>query len=152
MRIPSGPPRSPRRSQSPREHSNDLPSRPHAKHKRHQVSYEDIDEDAGRRSPPKRSRDDHPVKDKKDERRSRADKEEEEAAPQDDGDEMVDVDEEDDDMAAMQAMMGFGSFGTTKGKKVVGNNAGAVRKEKKSEYRQYMNRQGGFNRPLSPSR
>ncbi|KAH6893202.1 hypothetical protein B0T10DRAFT_481723 [Thelonectria olida] len=58
----------------------------------------------------------------------------------------------DDDMAAMQAMMGFGGFGTTKNKKIAGNNVGAVRKEKKSEYRQYMNRQGGFNRPLSPSR
>ena len=55
-------------------------------------------------------------------------------------------------MAAMQAMMGFGDFGTTKNKKIVGNDYGAVRKEKKSEYRQYMNRQGGFNRPLSPSR
>lgn len=70
---------------------------------------------------------------------------------------MVDVDgdddeEVDDDMAAMQAMMGFGQFGSTKGKKVAGNNAGGIRKEKKSEYRQYMNRQGGFNRPLSPSR
>lgn len=60
--------------------------------------------------------------------------------------------EDDEDMAAMQAMMGFGGFGTTKGKKIAGNNAGAVRKEKKSEYRQYMNRQGGFNRPLSPGR
>ena len=29
---------------------------------------------------------------------------------------------------------------------------GVVRKEKKTEYRQYMNRVGGFNRPLSPSR
>lgn len=63
-----------------------------------------------------------------------------------------DGDEEDEDMAAMQAMMGFGSFGSTKGKKVVGNNVGGVSKEKKSEYRQYMNRQGGFNRPLSPGR
>lgn len=62
----------------------------------------------------------------------------------------VDVDEDGgDDMAAL---MGFGGFGTTKGKKVVGNNAGAVQKEKKTEYRQYMNRQGGFNRPLSPGR
>lgn len=61
-------------------------------------------------------------------------------------------DDGDDDMAAMQAMMGFGDFGTTKNKKVAGNETGAVRKEKKSEYRQYMNRQGGFNRPLSPSR
>lgn len=60
--------------------------------------------------------------------------------------------EVDDDMAAMQAMMGFGGFGTTKNKKVAGNNVGAVKKDKKLEYRQYMNRQGGFNRPLSPSR
>lgn len=57
-----------------------------------------------------------------------------------------------DELAAMQSLMGFGGFGTTKGKKIAGNNVGAVRKEKKSEYRQYMNRQGGFNRPLSPSR
>lgn len=60
--------------------------------------------------------------------------------------------EDDDDMAAMQAMMGFGGFGTTKDKRVAGNNAGAVRKEKKTEYRQYMNRLGGFNRALSPTR
>lgn len=72
---------------------------------------------------------------------------------QDEYDDDIEVEgQDDDDVAAMQAMMGFGGFGTTKGKKVVGNNAGGVRKEKKSEYRQYMNRQGGFNRPLSPSR
>lgn len=59
---------------------------------------------------------------------------------------------EDDGMAAMKAMMGFGGFDTTQGKKVIGNDVSAVRKEKKSEYRQYMNRAGGFNRPLSPSR
>lgn len=52
----------------------------------------------------------------------------------------------------MQALMGFGDFGSTKGKKVKGNNAGGVYKEKKVQYRQYMNRQGGFNRPLSPGR
>ncbi|KAG4256210.1 hypothetical protein FPRO04_03227 [Fusarium proliferatum] len=44
------------------------------------------------------------------------------------------MDAEDDDMAAMQAMMGFGGFGTTKNKKVSGNNAGGVHKEKKTEY------------------
>ncbi|KAI0865799.1 hypothetical protein F4860DRAFT_265890 [Xylaria cubensis] len=60
--------------------------------------------------------------------------------------------EEDDEMSAMQAMMGFGGFGSTKGQKVAGNNAGAVYKAKKTEYRQYMNRVGGFNRPLSPGR
>ncbi|KAM0324128.1 hypothetical protein ACHAQA_008320 [Verticillium albo-atrum] len=61
-----------------------------------------------------------------------------------------DLDVEADD--AMAAMMGFGGFGTTKNKKIAGNNVGGVRKEKKVEYRQYMNRQGGFNRPLSPGR
>lgn len=69
-----------------------------------------------------------------------------------DGEEAGEVGEDDDDLASIQAMMGFGGFGTTKGKKVAGNNAGAVHKEKKTEYRQYMNRQGGFNRPLSPGR
>jgi U4/U6.U5 tri-snRNP-associated protein 3 len=59
---------------------------------------------------------------------------------------------EDDGMAAMQAMMGFGGFGTTQQKKVPGNDVYAVRKEKKTQYRQYMNRVGGFNRPLSPGR
>jgi U4/U6.U5 tri-snRNP-associated protein 3 len=63
-----------------------------------------------------------------------------------------DIEVEDDAMAAMQAMMGFGGFGTTKQKKVAGNDIGGIRKEKKTEYRQYMNRVGGFNRPLSPSR
>jgi len=68
---------------------------------------------------------------------------------EDDADDLV---VEDDGMDAMQAMLGFGGFGTTKNQKVLGNNVGAVRKEKKTEYRQYMNRVGGFNRPLSPSR
>lgn len=63
-----------------------------------------------------------------------------------------DLEVDDDGMAAMQAMMGFGGFGTTKNTKIIGNNVGGVRKEKKTEYRQYMNRQGGFNRPLSPTR
>ena len=45
----------------------------------------------------------------------------------------------DDDMEAqMQAMMGFGGFGTTKQKKIPGNDVSGVRKEKKTEYRQYM--------------
>ena len=70
------------------------------------------------------------------------------ATPMDEDEPEDDVEVETDGLDAMQAMMGFGSFGTTKGKKVVGNNVGAVRKEKKTEYRQYMNRVGGFNRPL----
>ena len=74
-----------------------------------------------------------------------------EVAVQDDGGDAMD-EGQDDDLAAMQALMGFGDFGSTKGKYVAGNRAGGVRKEKKTEYRQYMNRQGGFNRPLSPGR
>ncbi|POS84324.1 hypothetical protein EPUL_003564 [Erysiphe pulchra] len=58
---------------------------------------------------------------------------------------------EEDGLSMMKAMMGFSNFGTTHQKKVPGNNVSAVRKEKKTEYRQYMNRVGGFNRPLSPS-
>ncbi|EMR72527.1 putative u4 tri-snrnp-associated protein 3-like protein [Eutypa lata UCREL1] len=71
---------------------------------------------------------------------------------EEDDEEDDDVEVADDGLAAMQAMMGFGGFGTTKGAHVAGNNVGAVRKEKKIEYRQYMNRVGGFNRPLSPGR
>ncbi|KAJ8610193.1 hypothetical protein MRB53_038694 [Persea americana] len=54
--------------------------------------------------------------------------------------------------AYMKRVMGFVKFKTTKNTKVPGNDKlYAVRKEKKTEYRQYMNRPGGFNRPLSPS-
>ena len=66
----------------------------------------------------------------------------------------MDVDEvhELDIDAAMMKMMGFKDFKTTQNTKVPGNDKlYGVRKEKKTEYRQYMNRVGGFNRPLSPS-
>ena len=63
----------------------------------------------------------------------------------------MDVDE-DPEIALMRQMMGFAGFRSTKQTKVPGNNVYEVRKEKKTEYRQYMNRVGGFNRPLSPSR
>lgn len=68
-----------------------------------------------------------------------------------DGKEGEDKDDDDDDAEAqMAAMMGFGGFGSTKGEKVKGNGAaGAISKPaKRVEYRQYMNRAGGFNRPL----
>ncbi|KAF9891309.1 hypothetical protein FE257_004164 [Aspergillus nanangensis] len=60
-----------------------------------------------------------------------------------------DIDEDDVD-ALMRRSMGFSKFRSTKNTKVPGNDIYGVRKEKKTEYRQYMNRQGGFNRPLSP--
>lgn len=63
----------------------------------------------------------------------------------------MDIDETDPD-AVMRKLMGFSAFKTTQNTKVPGNQIYGVRKEKKTEYRQYMNRVGGFNRPLSPSR
>ncbi|KAJ5699539.1 hypothetical protein N7455_011428 [Penicillium solitum] len=60
--------------------------------------------------------------------------------------------DEDEMEAQMRKTMGFSRFRTTKNTKIPGNDIYGVRKEKKIEYRQYMNRQGGFNRPLSPSR
>ncbi|KAF2826170.1 hypothetical protein CC86DRAFT_370253 [Ophiobolus disseminans] len=59
----------------------------------------------------------------------------------------------DDDTWEMKKIMGFGGFKTTKNTKVPGNDRNyGVRKDKQMEARQYMNRQGGFNRPLSPGR
>uniref|UniRef100_A0A1B6L163 U4/U6.U5 small nuclear ribonucleoprotein 27 kDa protein n=1 Tax=Graphocephala atropunctata TaxID=36148 RepID=A0A1B6L163_9HEMI len=48
----------------------------------------------------------------------------------------------------MIKMLGFCTFDTTHGKKVDGNEDGAVHVILKRKYRQYMNRKGGFNRPL----
>ena len=52
----------------------------------------------------------------------------------------------------MQQMLGFGSFSTTKDSEVADNHTsasrGAVKKNQNRLYRQYMNRRGGFNRPL----
>ncbi|RPB09394.1 DUF1777-domain-containing protein [Morchella conica CCBAS932] len=53
--------------------------------------------------------------------------------------------------AQMKAMLGIAGFGTTKQKKVKGNDVGAISKNTTVKYRQYMNRPGGFNRALSPS-
>lgn len=48
----------------------------------------------------------------------------------------------------MLKAMGFCTFDTSKGKKVQGNDVGTVHVILKRKYRQYMNRKGGFNRPL----
>lgn len=59
----------------------------------------------------------------------------------------------DDETWEIKKTMGFAGFKSTKNTKVPGNDKNyAVRRDKKMEARQYMNRQGGFNRPLSPSR
>lgn len=40
------------------------------------------------------------------------------------------------------------SFDSTKGKQVAGADVSAARINKRRKFRQYMNRRGGFNRPL----
>jgi len=70
---------------------------------------------------------------------------------------IVEVDETDleglDDEEQMRMLLGFtGGFGSTSGKPVEDNQTsaakGAANKTKARKYRQYMNRKGGFNRPL----
>ncbi|KAF9199818.1 hypothetical protein BGZ49_010014 [Haplosporangium sp. Z 27] len=53
-----------------------------------------------------------------------------------------------DEEARMMALMGFGGFDSTKGKKVPGADVSGADIKKQRQYRQYMNRRGGFNRPL----
>ena len=57
---------------------------------------------------------------------------------------------EEDEEAMMMRMMGFSGFNTTQGQHVDDefSNASAVQKNTKRQARQYMNRKGGFNRPL----
>ncbi|KAI7897037.1 putative U4/U6.U5 tri-snRNP-associated protein 3 [Mucor mucedo] len=56
--------------------------------------------------------------------------------------------EEDDEETKMMKLMGFGGFDTTKNKKVPGTDVSGAKIRKPIKYRQYMNRRGGFNRPL----
>lgn len=53
-----------------------------------------------------------------------------------------------EDEQDIMRVMGFKGFDTTKDKQVVGNDLYAANICKKRRYRQYMNRKGGFNRPL----
>jgi len=68
--------------------------------------------------------------------------------PVEDGEEGETMDATNEDDTAMMAMMGMSGFGTTKGKHVDGNQEGGVDVKKMRTWRQYMNRRGGFNRPL----
>jgi U4/U6.U5 tri-snRNP-associated protein 3 len=54
----------------------------------------------------------------------------------------------DEDDPPISQLMGFSRFSSTKGKKHV--DYGGVETHKVRKYRQYMNRPGGFNRPLDP--
>lgn len=69
---------------------------------------------------------------------------------------IIEVDEDElegmDEEEQMQRMLGFGNFESTNGKAVEDNKSslarGSAAKNKARKYRQYMNRKGGFNRPL----
>jgi len=53
-----------------------------------------------------------------------------------------------DEEKLMQQLMGFSNFESTSGKQVKGNDVYASNRKVQRKYRQYMNRKGGFNRPL----
>ncbi|CDR44957.1 CYFA0S16e00452g1_1 [Cyberlindnera fabianii] len=74
-----------------------------------------------------------------------------EADVADDGDDHQSI-EEMNQQEMMMKLMGFGSFDSTKGKHVEGVGSGVAKKNKATKYRQYMNREKGFNRALSPDR
>jgi U4/U6.U5 tri-snRNP-associated protein 3 len=58
-----------------------------------------------------------------------------------------------DESEALAKVMNFTEFKSTKNTKVPGNDRNyGVSKKKETKYRQYMNREGGFNRPLSPGK
>ncbi|XP_068166474.1 U4/U6.U5 small nuclear ribonucleoprotein 27 kDa protein [Antennarius striatus] len=60
-----------------------------------------------------------------------------------------DMDGKTEEEIEMMKLMGFSAFDTSKGRKTDGSaNAHAVNVTMKRKYRQYMNRKGGFNRPL----
>ena len=69
---------------------------------------------------------------------------------------IIEVNQEDleglDEEDQLRRLMGIESFGSTKGAKVEDNQNSAARgvaaKNKARQYRQYMNRKNGFNRPL----
>ncbi|GAM83730.1 hypothetical protein ANO11243_017200 [Dothideomycetidae sp. 11243] len=64
----------------------------------------------------------------------------------------IEVEEDDELLLEVQKVMGFAGFKSTQNRQVPGNKRNhAIRTEKETQYRQYMNRPGGFNRPLSPS-
>ncbi|VDM39047.1 unnamed protein product [Toxocara canis] len=110
------------------------------------------------RSPLERKRSRSRSREKKDEMRrrdsddrtrsSRDDRKDEKKPKKEKEAEAIDVDSLKGADKEMAKLMGFVGFNTTKNKKVAGNSDGAVQINKPRRYRQYMNRKGGFNRPL----
>ncbi|KAF8821709.1 hypothetical protein IE077_004290 [Cardiosporidium cionae] len=51
----------------------------------------------------------------------------------------------------LRKLLGFSEFDSSKGKEHGNSDLSGVNRKTKRRYRQYMNRKGGFNRPLSPT-
>ncbi|KNC75684.1 hypothetical protein SARC_11795, partial [Sphaeroforma arctica JP610] len=69
-------------------------------------------------------------------------------AAQEAGEESLDEGEVVEEADLMAKLMGFSSFDSTQGQHVPGTDVSGVIVKHKREYRQYMNRRGGFNKPL----
>eukprot|EP00794_Sanderia_malayensis_P005310 gene5310-5979_t len=125
------------RSRSPVKQSRSPPRRSRSRSPRRR----DRDRDRGDRDRDRGERD----KDRRDRNSDRFEKREEVSSDKKVSDDMsASFDEE-----MMQKVMGFGGFDSTKGKHVEGQMEGVTTKvARPKKYRQYMNRRGGFNRPL----
>ena len=102
------------------------------------------------RSPPKGPRADRAKHDHDDRHKGRRDERNGDTLQVDQANGIHAPANDEDEDTLLKRVMGFTNFNTTNNKKVPGNNVYGVRKEKQTQYRQYMNRVGGFNRPLSP--
>eukprot|EP00440_Ansanella_granifera_P068599 gb/GFBE01074415.1/.p1 GENE.gb/GFBE01074415.1/~~gb/GFBE01074415.1/.p1 ORF type:complete len:144 (+),score=35.81 gb/GFBE01074415.1/:1-432(+) len=83
-------------------------------------------------------------------KRGRSESEDSESKSSDDEEEMkeflLSTDMPEDQM--LSKMMGFSAFDSSKGKDHGSSDLSDVKRATKRQYRQYMNRRGGFNRPL----
>mmetsp|Transcript_12643 Transcript_12643/g.23815 ORF Transcript_12643/g.23815 Transcript_12643/m.23815 type:complete len:143 (-) Transcript_12643:153-581(-) len=83
-------------------------------------------------------------------KRGRSESEDSESKSSDDEEEMkeflLSTDMPEDQM--LSKMMGFSAFDSSKGKDHSTSDLSDVKRATKRQYRQYMNRRGGFNRPL----
>mmetsp|Transcript_119044 Transcript_119044/g.167340 ORF Transcript_119044/g.167340 Transcript_119044/m.167340 type:complete len:142 (+) Transcript_119044:80-505(+) len=83
-------------------------------------------------------------------KRGRSESEDSESKSSDDEEEMkeflLSTDMPEDQM--LSKMMGFSAFDSSKGRDHSTSDLSDVKRATKRQYRQYMNRRGGFNRPL----
>uniref|UniRef100_A0A0K0E0W9 U4/U6.U5 small nuclear ribonucleoprotein 27 kDa protein n=1 Tax=Strongyloides stercoralis TaxID=6248 RepID=A0A0K0E0W9_STRER len=123
-----------------RNHYDDSPVRKHRRSRSRSRSYEDSKK--GKYTPDKEDTTKHKSQVSKESQKDRKDSKKDHKSKQINVDKLNDCEDE------MMKIMGFGNFNTTKNKKVEGNDVGCVNIKKSRKYRQYMNRKGGFNKPL----